>query len=107
VSAVVASSARAVASFDAGSSSRATISASANLLRRSSARGNSRSNLIRRAVPSAASTCPCGSARTISSPSPAGTKASPRSTARSSSIRSAGQSDRFFSVRFLTLVPSR
>jgi hypothetical protein len=111
--AVVASSARAVASLAAGSISRATISASASFRRRSGRRGSRPPDLIRgsspirRAVPSAADTCPCGKARTIAKPSPAGTSVSPRSTARSRWIRSAGQSDRFFSVRFLTLSPSR
>ena len=40
---------------------------------------------MRRAVPSAASTWPCGSARTISTASAAGSSLSPRSTARSCS----------------------
>jgi hypothetical protein len=90
--AVVASSARAIASFAAGS---ITISASASFRRRSGRRGSRPPDLIRgsspirRAVPSAADTCPCGKARTIVKPSPAGTSGSPRSTARSSWMRSA------------------
>src|SRR6202022_4669952 len=58
---------------------------------------------MRRAVPSAASTWPCGSARTISTAAAAGSSLSPRNTARSCSMRSAGQRDRLARVRFLVL----
>src|SRR6516165_1933448 len=65
--AVAGSSIRAVASLAAGSSRRATIRASARSRRRCGARrGSTASSAMRRAVPSAASTWPCGSARTIS-----------------------------------------
>jgi hypothetical protein len=69
--AVVSSSARAVASFAAGPLSRATMSARTKFRRRSGPSGKSWSNPIRRAMPDAAATCPCGNARTISKPSPA------------------------------------
>ena len=55
----------------------------------------------------AISTWPCGSARTISTASAAGNSLSPRSTARSCSMRSAGQRDRLARVRFLVLPASR
>jgi len=104
--AVVSSSARAVASLAAGSISRATINASANCRRRCGPSGNRASSPISRAMPNAAATWPCGNARTISKPA-VGTSLSPRNAPRSTSIRSADQSDKFASVRFFTLAPSR
>src|SRR6202007_21255 len=74
------SSIRAVASLAAGSSRRATIRASARSRRRCGARrGSTASSAMRGAVPSAASTWACGTARTISTASAAGSSLSPRS----------------------------
>src|SRR3954452_23180352 len=56
---------------------------------------------------SAAATCPAGSERSTSKASRAPTSTSPRSTRRVPSITSGGKCDRFASVCFLTLPPSR
>src|ERR1700747_2981459 len=69
--AVSASSRRAVASLDTGSSSRATIMAMDNDILHAGCRppcDSTRSSLSLRSVPSAAATCPCGSAPEEKSP---------------------------------------
>ena len=58
-------------------------------------------------VPSTAATCPCGRLRATSTmpSSPAGGR--PFSARDSASTLASGQDDRFATVRFLTLPPSR
>jgi hypothetical protein len=61
-----------------------------------------------RAAPSTAATCPCGRLRSITKASSTDDTATPpRSRTFKPSITSAGSDDRFASVRFLTLLPSR
>jgi hypothetical protein len=106
---VAPSSWRAVASFEPGSMTRATTSASARLAIRDapSPEASSRSSPMRRAVPNTAATCPCGSERSIFKPRPSVAGTASASTRRNASIFAAGQCERLASVRVLTLLPSR
>lgn len=74
---------------------------------REGVRPRSRGSSSRRAIESAASTCPAGSERSTESASPAARKRCPRSVPLISSITSSGKCERFATVSFLTLPPSR
>ena len=98
---------RAVASLEAGETSRLAIKAIVKGARRLSVGlPRSRSRPMARIVPSTAAAWPCGSARRMAIPSSA-TATPPFSRVRNPSTRVVGQSDRLARVRFLTRPFSR
>ena len=108
VDAVSGSSARAVASFEAGSTTRATTAATARSRVRSALRPRTRASPSARSVPSTAATCPCGSDRRMATAAPGdGNVTPPARAARTASTRAGGILDRLATVRLRTRFPSR
>jgi hypothetical protein len=102
---------RALASFDCALTTRSTTMASTSS-RETECLPSRSSSPKARTVPSTAATCPWGTLRSILKASAKGCALArdsgcPRSSARSASMRSAGQCDRLARVRFFTRPPSR
>jgi hypothetical protein len=95
-----------VASFEAGRTTRAMTSANARSRDRP-AGPNIAGKPNDFAAACTAATCPCGSERVTSSPSPATTSVWPANDARTASTVASGSAERFAGVSCLTLVPSR
>ena len=95
-----------VDSLEAGAATREMIRASARL-RSGHAGPSSAGRPSFAAIACTAATCPCGSEAVIVTACPAGTSRSPFKVASIADTASAGSADRFASVSWRTLPPSR
>ena len=96
-----------VPSFEVGAIARWQIIATTRSRSRDGCLSSSLASSSRRAIASAAFTCPAGSDRSIANASESTPTGSPRSPARISSTSSSGKCEMFPTVSFLTFPPSR
>src|SRR5712691_5044341 len=104
---VVVCHSRVVASFEHGCSNRSAIIATTRSRSRLRFVAITVSNPIFLIVPKTASTCPCGSVRSVSNKAAGETSISSRNRRRNRSILCGGHSDRLARVRLRVFLPSR